>query len=93
MTLGFVQVPLDFSVIDKTPFDFILGFPALETLHASLDRGHHEAKIIYDGKPITFGQEVDRSGLDEHLSLFGTDSEHFISDLDAASPESDFNDD
>ena len=78
---------LDFLVVEGTPFDGIIGCPALEKVQACLDLGQQQVTITVNGKTVQLGFESDNSKFRALES--GTDSEYFTSKESDDSAESD----
>ena len=77
VSFGGLTEPLDFLVVEGTPFDVIIGCPALEKLQACLDLGQQHVTITVNGDTVQLGFEYDTS--DYRLLHPGTDSEDFTS--------------
>ena len=77
VSFGGLTGPLDFLVVEGTPFDVIVGCPALEKLQACLDLDQQHVTITVNGDMVQLGFEYDTS--DYRLLHPGTDSEDLTS--------------
>lgn len=76
VSFGNVPVSFNFLVVDGTPFDIIIGCPALEMLQARIDMGEHHVTVTIGEQDVQLGLEHDtRFCAIENV----TDSEDFTS--------------